>query len=337
MPLPRSIIYEKNRLVVLDQRKLPYLIKFYECKRSDDVVYAIRNMVVRGAPLIGITAAFGFYLGVKNGESPEEVYAKLRDTRPTAVNLVWALKRVMSVVQNCGSLEDIYEECVRIYKADVETNKKIGMHGAQVIKDGYTVLTHCNAGALATSEYGTALGVIRAAIEQGKSVNVIADETRPRLQGAALTALELHMDNIPVKIISDNMAGFVMRRGLVDVVIIGADRIARNGDVANKIGSYMLALAAKHNDIPFYVAAPTSTVDTEIESGDEIPIEIRDSREVLEISGIPVAPEGVDALNFAFDITPAELITGIITERGIYRPEDIFRAVGDMPGSYNHR
>lgn len=327
--LPKTIIYEKNRIYLLDQRYLPFKTSFFECNRLEDVVFAIKSMVIRGAPLIGVVASFGFYLGIKDGKDPEEIYDMLLSTRPTAVNLSWSLNRVKSLYEKDNDIDAVYRECIKIYEEDIETNRLIGEIGSDLLSDGDTVLTHCNAGALATAGYGTALGVIRAAVEQGKSVSVIADETRPRLQGALLTVYELYTDRIPVKLISDMQAGYLMRKGIVNKVIVGADRISRNGDVANKVGTFMIALAAKYFKIPFYVAAPLSTVDIDIDSGEQIAIEERSEEEIKKIRGIPITLDDVGVYNYAFDITPSELITAIITEKGIFKPQDIYLAFKD--------
>ena len=288
-------------------------------------------MVIRGAPAIGVAAAMGVALGaVKNRRKEKnefladlkEVASVVSSTRPTAVNLFWAVKRMMNLVDENKNKDidwiknRLVEEAKKIYEEDVEICKKIGNVGAGLIKDGATILTHCNAGSLATAGYGTALGVIRAAFESGKNIKVIATETRPFLQGARLTAWELHKDGIPVTLITDNMAGYVMNEGMVDAIVVGADRIAENGDVANKIGTYSLSVLAKSHNIPFYVAAPVSTIDYDCPSGDSIAIENRDPKEVTHVMGHRIAPD-VDVLNPAFDITPNANVSSIITERGI--------------------
>jgi len=323
-------------LSLIDQRKLPTAFEIVTCRTAEEVADAIRSMVVRGAPAIGATAAYGIAIGARRlalerGEEGfwsgfDELCRMMAGTRPTAVNLFWAIDRMKKRANELrpGGIDAVVrgleEEAHRIAQEDVEVNRRIGEHGAAVIADGDGVLTHCNTGSLATVEYGTALGVIRAACEQGKRVHVYADETRPFLQGARLTAWELMQDGIPVTLITDNMAGYVMRAGRVQVVIVGADRIAKNGDVVNKIGTYSVALLAKAHGIPFYVAAPLSTIDLSVPSGDAVTIEERDPREVTHVFGVQVAPEGVSVLNPAFDVTPAELVAGIITEKGIARP-----------------
>ena len=325
---------------MIDQRKLPLEISYVKLKSYEDVYDAIKNMIVRGAPAIGVSAAFGLYLGAKSllnsseakdYEAFKEKFFKICDfmfsARPTAVNLGWAIERIKSLVIKDNDktvtsiVKDIKAESLKIYDEDIEINKNMGIHGARLLKDGFTVLTHCNAGALATAGYGTALGVIRAAVENNKRISVIADETRPFLQGARLTTWELIEDSIPVTLIADNSAGSLMRKGIINAVIVGADRIASNGDVANKIGTYQVAVLAHENNVPFYVAAPLSTIDLKLESGDEIPIEERDASEVVNVFGKRIAPIGVKALNYAFDITPNEYVGAIITEKGVlYSP-----------------
>lgn len=292
-------------------------------------------MIVRGAPAIGVSAAYGMVLGAAEYKGDdvegfikhlEKVSELLKDTRPTAVNLFWAIERMLKVAYNNrqASVEDIKDlllkEADRMAQEDVETNRRIGYFGQQLLQDGAVVLTHCNAGALATVGYGTALGVIRAAREAGKNISVYADETRPYLQGARLTAWELMEEGIPVTLITDSMAGYFMKKGIISAVIVGADRIAANGDVANKIGTYTLAVLAKENRVPFYVAAPLSTLDLSIESGDDIPIEERDEREVTHIGGVRIAPYGVKVANPAFDVTPNQYVTAIITDAGVVYP-----------------
>jgi len=332
-----------NSLKLVDQRKLPHAIEIVECSSYHQVAEAIREMIVRGAPAIGAAAAFGYVLGAM--ESPENdissikahmrnVYKKLASTRPTAVNLFWALNRMEKTLTEISDLsqmiETLEQEALRIAYEDIEINKTIGRYGASLLKDGSSVLTHCNAGALATVDYGTALGVIRSAVSQGKKIKVYVDETRPYLQGARLTAWELLQEGIPATLITDNMAGWVIKQKLADAVVVGADRIAANGDVANKIGTYSVAVLANRNKIPFYVAAPVSTIDPEIKSGSEIPIEERSHSEVTHVNGVKIAPEGIGVYNPAFDVTEHELITAIITERGIIRPpyeENIARII----------
>src|SRR6266496_4269737 len=322
---------------MLDQRLLPTEETYLMLRSYDEVADAIRKMAVRGAPAIGVSAAMGIALGASQsvGTSVADLEDDLNyicevmsQTRPTAVNLFWAIERMRSTFNREKTLtqdveaikKKLVDEALAIFHEDIASNRAIGRHGEPLIPDGATVLTHCNAGALATAgDYGTALGVIRGARDAGKRVAVIADETRPFLQGLRLTAWELAKDNIPVTIITDNMAGHIMKGGKVDVVVVGADRIAANGDTANKIGTYMVAVLAKQHNIPFYVAAPISTLDLSIASGDAIPIEERAAQEVTHVGGQQLAPDGVKVRNFAFDVTPAELIAAIITDRGIAR------------------
>ena len=324
---------------MLDQRLLPNEEKYLMLRSYEEVADAIKQMVVRGAPAIGVSAAMGLALGANQSvatsiadlEFDFNFMCKVMEaTRPTAVNLFWAVERMRGVIaraktENIHDVEEVKkkltEEALLIYNEDIEANRAIGLFGGELIKDGATVLTHCNAGALATAgDYGTALGVIRGAIDAGKKVAVIADETRPFLQGARLTAWELTKDSIPVTVITDNMAGHVMKQGKVDCVVVGADRIAANGDAANKIGTYMVAVLAKQHNIPFYVAAPLSTVDLSTPTGEAIPIEERDAREVTHVRDHQLTPDGVEVHNFAFDVTPNELIAAIITDRGVARP-----------------
>jgi methylthioribose-1-phosphate isomerase len=331
----RPLYYEDGVLKLLDQTKLPAETVWHEYRTCEQVAEAIRNMIVRGAPAIGVTAAYGMVLGANAVETKDknEFFAQIKqmaevmkNTRPTAVNLFWAVDRIVKTAyeNRNRSIEEIkstiLEEARRMDREDVENNRRIGEFGNRLIKSGNTILTHCNAGSLATCDYGTALGVIRAAHEAGKKVRVYADETRPYLQGARLTAYELMQDGIPVTLICDNMAGYFMQKGEIDCCIVGADRIAANGDTANKIGTYTIAVLAKEHNIPFYVAAPTSTIDFDIATGDEIVIEERDHREVTHIGNIRLAPEGVDVKNPAFDVTPNRYITAIITEKGILYP-----------------
>jgi len=336
MPLDiRTAYWEDGRVKLIDQTRLPDEFVILEYTDYRDVVRAIKSMEVRGAPAIGVAAALGIALGAQSiGDVDaaeflqrlDEIANEFRATRPTAVNLFWAVDRMLRTARdNAGLTLDelkrrLVEEALSILREDIEINRSIGRHGAELIRDGDTVLTHCNAGALATAGYGTALGVIRAAAESGKKVKVIADETRPRLQGMRLTAWELLRYGIPVTVITDNMAAWVMAGGMVNCVIVGADRIARNGDVANKIGTYGLAVLARAHAVPFYAAAPMSTVDLSIPDGTHIPIEERSAAEVTHIAGTRIAPDGVSVLNPAFDVTPAEYVTAIITERGILRP-----------------
>ncbi|MCS7187380.1 MAG: S-methyl-5-thioribose-1-phosphate isomerase [Armatimonadota bacterium] len=321
-------------LLLLDQRKLPHEEVWVTCKTAEEVAEAIRSMVTRGAPLIGITAAFGVVLAAQQARQKglpiqaelERASQVLLSARPTAVNLSWAVNRMMNIAREIANLpaDDfvarLEEEAVAVYKEDYEANRRIGENGAALLPENCQVLTHCNTGALAVSDLGTALGVIKTAYKQGKVRFVWVDETRPFLQGARLTAWELLKEGIPFKIIVDGAAAWVMQRGWVDAIIVGADRITRNGDVANKIGTYMLAVLAKNHGIPFYVAAPTSTLDISLPSGEHIPIEERDEGEVLGWHGVRVAPENARAFNPSFDVTPSQLVTAIITEKGVAFP-----------------
>ncbi|MCD6363297.1 MAG: S-methyl-5-thioribose-1-phosphate isomerase [Synergistetes bacterium] len=320
--LPPTLKWEGDALLILDQRRIPHKVEFLRCQDHEDVAQAIKSMAVRGAPAIGIAAAYGVVLGVKklSLRDIERIVDVLSKTRPTAVNLFWALQRMRKKAESASSWEDLLEEAKAIHEEDIKANERMGKYGAELVPDHAVILTHCNAGALATGGFGTALGVIRFAALHGKNVKVYADETRPVLQGARLTAWELMMDNIDVTLITDNMAGYLMSKGEIDLVIVGADRIAANGDVANKIGTYSLAVLAKHHGVPFYVAAPVSTIDLDIPSGKDVPIEQRNPKEVVEIGGVRIAPEGVKVFNPAFDVTPAELISAIITEKGVLRP-----------------
>jgi methylthioribose-1-phosphate isomerase len=312
-------------VLMIDQRRLPREQVFVTCRTYKDVAEAIRSMVIRGAPAIGVAAAMGVALGVQQGADYETVHKTLGATRPTAVNLFWGLERMKNLhgslagVSHAERLRHMIEEAQKIRVEDIAMCKAIGRHGAPLVPDGKTVLTHCNAGALATAGYGTALGVIRAAVESGKKIDVFADETRPFLQGARLTAWELQQDGIPTTLITDSMAGHFLKSGRIGCVVVGADRIAGNGDVANKIGTYSVAVLAKENNVPFYVAAPSSTFDLTLPSGDQIPIEQRASEEVTHVFGVPVAPENIGVENPAFDITPARYVTAIICEKGVAR------------------
>jgi len=293
---------------------------FVTCRTYREVAEAIKTMVIRGAPAIGVAAAMGVALGAREGADFETVCATLAATRPTAVNLFWAIERMRRVrAASNGDSGALVREAQQIRLEDIGICEAIGRNGAPLVPDGKTVLTHCNAGALATAGYGTALGVIRAAVAAGKKIDVLADETRPFLQGARLTAWELQHDGIPVKLITDNMAGYFLHSGRIGCVVVGADRIAANGDVANKIGTYSLAVLAKENGVPFYVAAPLSTLDLKTPSGREIPIEQRAASEVTHVFGVPVAPENIGVENPAFDVTPARYVTAIVTERGVVR------------------
>jgi len=308
-----------DALELLDQRQLPERIAYVACRSAVDVAQAIRDMVVRGAPAIGCAAAFGVALEAKRAAALEHAFDALARSRPTAVNLFWALERMRAALGARGA-SALESEALAIYEDDLAVNRLIGAHGAALIPEGARVMTHCNAGALATAGHGTALGVIRSARDAGRKLTVIANETRPYLQGARLTAWEMVQENIPVTLITDSMAGFLMSRGEVDLLIVGADRIAANGDVANKIGTYALAVLAQRHGLPFYVAAPRSTFDTSLADGRAIPIEERDASEVTGYRGTRWAAQGVAVRNPAFDITPAELISALVTERGILRP-----------------
>jgi methylthioribose-1-phosphate isomerase len=333
----KTVEWTNEGVRMIDQRLLPAEEKYLMLRSYEEVAEAIKKMVVRGAPAIGVSAAMGLALGAKQSVGTsvadlEDDFGYMCDvmskTRPTAVNLFWAIERMREALnrekartQNVEEIrEKLVQEALNIFQEDIDANRSIGRHGAPLIPDGATVLTHCNAGALATAgDYGTALGVIRGARDAGKRVAVIADETRPFLQGMRLTAWELAKDNIPVTVITDNMAGHIMKSKKVDCVVVGADRIAANGDTANKIGTYMVAVLAKQNNIPFYVAAPVSTLDLSLSTGEQIPIEERDAREVTHFGTQEMGPEGVKVHNPAFDVTPNELITAIITDKGVAR------------------
>lgn len=304
--------WDGHVLTLLDQRLLPREETWIACRTASEVADAIRTMVVRGAPAIGCAAAFGMAMAAQQGDDLARAAEELKAARPTAVNLAWAVDRV-------SRSNDFVREAEAIHVEDLESCKRIGRYGAELLGSSSTVLTHCNAGALATAGYGTALGVIRAAIESGKRVAVFADETRPYLQGARLTAWELQQDGIDVTLITDNMSGHFFQQGTFDAVVVGADRIAANGDAANKIGTYTVAVLAHAHGVPFYVAAPISTIDIACPSGAQIPIEERSAREVTDIFGAQVAPDGVAVRHPAFDVTPARLITAIITDRGVLR------------------
>jgi len=320
-----TIEWTSEGVVMIDQTRLPVEEVYVTCKTYEDVAAHIRAMTIRGAPAIGVAAAMGVALGYAQGADFETVCQTLGATRPTAVNLFWAIGRMRALHASLAGrpVEEIrrllIDEACRMRLEDIEINKAIGRHGAALVPDHKTVLTHCNAGALATAGYGTALGVIRAAVESGKSIDVFADETRPFLQGARLTAWELQRDGIETSIITDNMAGHFLKSGRIGCVVVGADRIAANGDVANKIGTYSVAVLARENGIPFYVAAPLSTLDLSLASGDEIPIEQRNRNEVTHVFGVQVAPEGIGIENPAFDVTPHRYVTAIITEKGVAR------------------
>lgn len=333
----KTVEWTDEGVSMLDQRLLPNEEIYLMLRSYEEVADAIKTMVVRGAPAIGVSAAFGVALGAKNfvgtdADDLEDDFNYICDvigsTRPTAVNLFWAIERMRGAFQKAkAETENVNEikqalirEAKEIFDEDIAANRALGKFGGELIEDNSTILTHCNAGALATAgDYGTALGVVRGAIDAGKRIAVIADETRPFLQGARLTAWELQKDNIPVTVITDNMAGHIMKQGKIDAVVVGADRIAANGDAANKIGTYMVAVLAKQHNIPFYVAAPVSTIDLNCPTGDEIPIEERDPKEVTHIRDNQLTPDGVSIHNFAFDVTPNELIAAIITDKGVAR------------------
>jgi methylthioribose-1-phosphate isomerase len=334
----KTIEWTDEGVVMIDQRHLPTEEHYPVFRTPEEVAWAIKEMVIRGAPAIGIAAAMGVALGARQASKDdrdefarrvEEVCQSLAATRPTAVNLFWAIERMRKLCNESlragmplEAIKDrLVEEARHMHAEDIAANQQMGRFGAELISDGATILTHCNAGALATAGYGTALGVVRAAVEAGKRVAVYADETRPFLQGARLTAWELYKDEIPVTLITDNMAGHFMKRGNIDCVVVGADRIAANGDVANKIGTYGVAVLAKENNIPFYVAAPISTLDLTLSSGEEIPIEERREEEVTHVKGMQLAPAGIMIANPAFDVTPHRYIAAIITERGVARPD----------------
>ena len=346
----RTLFWEDNAVVMIDQKALPLEERTLVCTRYEDVIAAINDLTVRGAPAIGVAAAMGIALGARqiqasNPDKFQRDFMAICDafarTRPTARNLFWAIERMKGCFEKTLASETsvtpsdkgeagvffqekisqaLTAEAIRICEEDIAINRQMGANGRALIKDGDRILTHCNAGALATAGYGTALGVMRAACDEGKKIHVFVDETRPVLQGARLTAWELMKENIPATLITDNMAGFLMQRGKIDLVLTGADRIAANGDAANKIGTYSLAVLAKENSIPFYIAAPRSTIDLALKTGDEIPIEERSSEEVVAFQGVRSAPFGMPVYNPAFDITPHRYITAIITEAGVVRP-----------------
>jgi methylthioribose-1-phosphate isomerase len=334
----KAIEWKGDSVLILDQRLLPLEVRYIECREHNAIADAIRTLAIRGAPAIGIASAMavalaalqqkasyfeGFYRAIKR------VMDTMIATRPTAVNIQWAMRRMDTLLQSNHQLDIerlkamVVEEALKIYQEDLEANKKIGEYGAQFIRDGASVLTHCNAGVLATGGYGTATAPMLNAKKQGKQFRVYADETRPVLQGARLTAWELMQNGIDVTLITDNSAGWLMRQGLIDLVIVGTDRTTLNGDVANKIGTYTVAVLSKEHGIPFYVAAPTSSIDFNMASGDRIPIEQRSPEEVTTIQGVRIAPEGVKALNFAFDVTPSRYVTAFLTEKGVFRPEEL--------------
>ena len=331
----QTLEWTDNGVRFIDQTKLPVEEVYVTATTHDEVADVIRNMVVRGAPAIGVAAAMGIALGVKNSNPAslddlskdfDQICETIRQTRPTAVNLFWAIRRMQQKFASLRTCpipqikQAMIEEAQRMHAEDIAANQAMGRHGATLMPSSGGVLTHCNAGALATAGYGTALGVIRAAVEQGKKIHVYADETRPFLQGSRLTAWELMKDGIPTTVISDNMAGAMMKQGKIGAIVVGADRIAANGDVANKIGTYTVAVLAREHGIPFYVAAPISTVDLDTPDGSKIPIEQRNAKEVTHIAGRQMVPAGVSVENPAFDVTPAKYIAAIITERGVARP-----------------
>jgi methylthioribose-1-phosphate isomerase len=324
-----TIQWTDSGVVMIDQTRLPREETYVTCTDYKQVAEAIRSMVIRGAPAIGVAAAMGIALGMQQAESQaefDEICETLARTRPTAVNLFWAIERMRLLYSELQArpIEEIRAKLVtqaqQIRLEDIAINECIGRNGAPLIPDGKSVLTHCNAGALATAGYGTALGVIRAAVASGKKIDVYADETRPFLQGARLTVWELQHDHIPATLITDNMAGHFLHSGRIGCVVVGADRIAANGDVANKIGTYSVAVLAKENGVPFYVAAPISTLDLSLPNGDQIPIEQRAAEEVTHLQGVHVAPDGTMVENPAFDVTPNRYVTAIVTERGVARP-----------------
>ena len=332
-----TIRWDGDAVALLDQTALPTREEYLICRNAEEVAAGIKNMVVRGAPAIGVTAAMGIALGLKlawqsssNDEKTlraamNQVCELMRMTRPTAVNLFWAIERMKSRFEELipegptRLVEGLEQEAIEILNEDIAINRRMGKHGADLVPDGARILTHCNAGALATAGYGTALGMVRAAVESGKKVEVYADETRPFLQGARLTTWELAKDGIPVTLITDNMAGHLMAKKKIDMVIVGSDRIAGNGDVANKIGTYSVAVLAREHKLPFYAVAPTSTFDLSITSGDQIPIEQRDPEEVTHIQGVQIAPDGIGVENPAFDVTPNRYVTAIVCENGVAR------------------
>ncbi len=335
-----TVRWDGDALWVLDQTKLPFEVHYVRCSDVESVAESITKMLVRGAPAIGVTAAFGMVLAAKDiqkksGDFPEglrQAGALLAQTRPTAVNLFWAIEKMHVCAKQGGDaeiVERMEKTALEIYEDDISSCKAIGRFGAQLIPDQATILTHCNAGALATAGYGTALGVIRGAVAAGKKIKVISGETRPYLQGARLTVWELLQDNIDTTLITDNMSAYLMARGEIDAVVVGADRIAANGDTANKIGTYAIALAAAAHDIPFYIAAPVSTIDPGIPDGSRIPIEERAAEEVTHVRGVHIAAPGVKVRNPAFDVTPAHLIRAIITDKGILYPP-YSRAIADL-------
>jgi methylthioribose-1-phosphate isomerase len=336
----KTIELSDGRVYMLDQTRLPSEVHYIECTDYTMVAEGIKKLCIRGAPAIGIAAAMGIAIGAQNIEAKnfdeffeglQPIFSTMIDTRPTAVNIEWAVNRIRNLLLSNRELSTeklkmlLIDEANTILSEDLEVNREIGRLGSEYIQDGDTIITHCNAGSLATGGYGTATAPMRVAVEQGKKIKVFADETRPVLQGCRLTAWELMQDGIPVTLITDNMAGAIMRKGEINLAIVGTDRTAANGDVANKIGTYTLAVLCKEHNVPFYVAAPTSSIDLSLASGDLIPIEERSPEEVTTIGGCRIAPDGVDVRNPAFDVTPARYITGIITEKGVFKPGDLHR------------
>jgi methylthioribose-1-phosphate isomerase len=352
MNLPKTqvypIIWQEDRVLLIDQTRLPTELAVVEISRCDDMARAIKTMIVRGAPAIGVAAAYGMYLGARDIQTDdrevfltqlEEVAQMLRQTRPTAVNLFWAIARMLKTAyETMGSVEQLKVALLQTAQAiqleDLQTCQAIGDNGLEALPKHphqLCILTHCNTGSLATAGYGTALGVVRSAWREGRLARVYADETRPRLQGAKLTSWECVQEGIPVTVITDSMAAHCMKQGLVDAVIVGADRIAANGDTANKIGTYSLAIVAKAHNVPFFVAAPLSTIDFDLPSGNKIPIEERHPGEIYQIGETVICPPGVEFYNPAFDVTPAELIAGIITEKGVFAPSQLQQLLLKQP------
>ena len=341
----KTIEWVDNHSKMVDQTLLPYEFKYVNITGGQEMFDAIKTMIVRGAPAIGVAGAHGVVLYAqefaKENLSRDEFVKKLLEkadymvtSRPTAVNLMWAVEKQKEVIKNSksgihGIVEELKQNAIRLEDEDIAINKKIGDFGAEVVPSGATILTHCNAGALATVAYGTALGVVRSAFANDPTIQVFADETRPRQQGARITTFELTMDGIPTTLITDGMCSYFMKKGMIDMVVVGADRIAANGDTANKIGTYTVAIAAKYHSVPFYIAAPLSTIDTSIKTGDEIVIEERSHEEVTYINGKIICAPDVNVINPGFDVTPHELITGIITEKGILRP-DYNKSIADV-------
>jgi len=338
MPMLQSIKWDNGTVYILDQRLLPEKIEYLKCNHYEEIAQAIENLSIRGAPAIGIAAAMAVAVASLSSKAPSAeklfselnpVFQRLINTRPTAVNIKWAVDRMKNLIernlsQNVSELKDlIINEALKIHREDIEINRRIGENALGLFKEGCTVITYCNAGALATGGYGTATAPMYLAKERGIKFKVIACETRPVLQGARITAFELMQAGIDVTLICDNTAGTLLRKGMIDFAIVGTDRTVRNGDVANKIGTYSLAVLCKENNVPFYVAAPTSSIDLSIPSGDMIPIEQRAPEEVTTIRGVKIAPEGVKAINLAFDVTPAKYVTAIITEKGVFKPEEL--------------